>query len=167
MAAKKTRTEPEPKVASGKLMRATREEGVILAFPSGNNYRVRMPYVSELLKRGNMPNPLIAFIADAFYSGGSEEKYSAYLKQDGGKEGVTTVVDSLRVICEAMFIEPSIVETPQADNECTIADIPLIDQMWAFRVVFVPAEEVYPFRRQQKTTVERVQRLESVPQAGE
>lgn len=163
---KKQTVEPELKVVSGKLMRAYREEGARLAFPSGNVYRVRMPYVADLLKRGNLPNPLITFIADTFFAGGSEDKYNAYLRQDGSQEAVQTVTDSLRAICEAVFIDPKVVDDPQADDEVAIADVPLVDQMWAFRLVFVPVQEVYPFRQQSADDVERVSRPENVSQTA-
>lgn len=152
-------------VTSGKQMREGREQGVVLPFPSGNNYRVRIIGADGLLKRGNLPNPLQAFAADAFYAGVTEDKYDAFMspKQDDG--AVLGFVESLATVCEAMFMEPRVVADPQGDDEIMAEDLPLTDRMWAFRLAFAPAETLYPFRRQQRDDVESVHETQDSAQA--
>jgi hypothetical protein len=59
--AKKTASQAEQLLAtSGAAMRQLREKGVVLTFPSGYSYRVCMPGAAGMLKRGNLPNPLLA-----------------------------------------------------------------------------------------------------------
>lgn len=55
---------PELLVTQGKAMRALREQGIVLTFPSGNNYRVRVPGAAGLLRRANMPNILVSYVHD-------------------------------------------------------------------------------------------------------
>lgn len=151
-------------VASGKAMRAMRERGIELLFPSGNYYRVRNPTASGLLKRGHLPNVLLTFVMDAFYNGGSRAKVDTFLTAKEKEEDVLALMESFKVICQEMFMEPHVVDDPQADDEVSIQDIPLEDQLWAFNLTFVPAEELYPFRQQQELDVVSIPEPENVPQ---
>lgn len=154
-------------VTSGKALREGREKGTVLPFPSGHNYRVRIPGADGLLKRGNLPNPLLRFVVDAFYQGVTEEKYQAFLSPQESGDSARELIESLRAVCEAMFMEPRVVETPEADDELTAADLPLMDRMWAFRLAFAPAEVLYPFRGEQTTPVESVPQTQDSTQAAE
>lgn len=154
-------------VTSGKAMRAGREQGAVLPFPSGNNYRVRIPGAAGLLKRGNLPNPLMRFVVDAFYNGVTEDKYQAFLSPQESGDGARELVESLRAICEEMFMEPRVVAEPQGDDEATADDIPLMDRMWAFRLAFAPSEVLYPFRGEQAADVESVPQTQDNAQAAE
>lgn len=159
--------EQETLVTQGKKMREMREKGIVLAFPSGNYYRVRNPTAAGLLRRGNLPNVLLTFVIDAFYNGGTQEKVDKFLSAQEKEENALALMDSFRVICEEMFMEPRVVDAPKADNEVMMMDIPLVDQLWAFNLTFVPAEELYPFRPQSQSDVGSVPRLEDVPQAAQ
>lgn len=154
-------------VTQGKAMREMREQGVVLAFPSGNYYRVRNPTAAGLLRRGNLPNILLTFVIDAFYNGASQEKVDKFLSAQEKEENVLALMESFAVICQEMLMEPRVVENAQADDEVTMMDIPLVDQLWAFNLTFVPAEELYPFRAQPNADVGSLPRLEDVPQAAQ
>lgn len=154
-------------VTQGKAMREMREQGIVLAFPSGNYYRVRNPTAAGLLRRGNLPNVLLTFVMDAFYNGGTQEKVDQFLSAQEKEENVLALMDSFRVICEEMFLDPRVVDNPKADNEVTMMDVPLVDQVWAFQLTFVPAEELYPFRPQPQPDVVSVPRPEDVSQAAQ
>lgn len=151
-------------VTQGKAMREMREQGVVLAFPSGNYYRVRNPTAAGLLRRGNMPNVLLTFVIDAFYSGATQEKVDKFLSAQEKEENVLALMESFAVICKEMLMEPRVVEDAQADDEVTMMDIPLVDQLWAFNLTFVPAEELYPFRPQSQSDVGSVPIAQDVPQ---
>src|SRR5678815_920277 len=141
---------------SGAALRSLREKGVVLTFPSENNYRVCLPGAAGMLKRGNLPNPLLSFVVDAFYNGPSQNKWDAFLSPKDKEEDALALLDSLKVVCQAMFMEPRIVDEPSAPDECSIDDIPMADRVWAFRLLFAPVNEVQPFRGQQETHVASV-----------
>lgn len=155
----------ELEVTVGATLRKAREAGAVVPFPSGNNYRVRIPGAAGMLKRGNLPNPLLSFALDAFYSGVTEEKYDAFLSAQERSEGALDLIASLRAVCQEMFMEPRVVDNPQADNEIAIDDVPLQDQLWAFRLAFAPSEVLYPFRDEPQADVVSVLESQDVPQA--
>lgn len=167
MATKKTKPEAVASVTLGKTMRKAREEGFLLLFPSGNHYRVRFPTAAALLKRGDLPNPLLRFVTDAYYSGVTQTKFDAFMAAQERADAALEMDASAKVICQAMFLEPRVVDEPQADDEVTIDDIPPEDQNWAFQLAFMRAQLLAPFRQEQAAVVERVPKAESVPQAGE
>lgn len=154
-------------VTSGAKLREMREQGVVLVFPSGNYYRVRNPTAAGLLRRGNLPNVLLTFVLDAFYNGGTQEKVDQFLSLAEREEGALALIDSFRVVCEEMFMDPRIVANAEAENEATIVDVPVADQIWAFQLTFLAAEELYPFRRQPPADVVSVPEPENVSQKAE
>lgn len=154
-------------VTSGAKMRAAREEGVVLPFPSGNYYRCKSATAAGLLRRGNLPNPLLTFTVDAFYNGTTQEKYDAFVAVSNKAESILALMDSLRVICEEMFVSPRIVAKPQDENEVSIDDVPLEDQFWAFRLTFKPVEVLYPFRPEPAADVVNVPEPQDLSQVSE
>jgi hypothetical protein len=154
------------KPTSGAEMRANREQGQVVLFPSGNYYRVRWSTAASLLRRGNLPNVLLSFVVDALYKGLASEKVDAFLSLRDKEDNAQDFLASLKVLAEDMWMEPKIVETPQADDEISIADLPIIDQAFAFDICFRPAKEVLPFRDEQKIDVESMATLEDSAQTG-
>lgn len=150
---------------SGVALRSLREKGVVLTFPSGNNYRVCLPGADGMLGRGNMPNPLLSFVVDAFYNGPSQAKWDAFLSPKDKEEDALALLASLKVVCEAMFMEPRVVDEPSAPDECSIDDVPMADRIWAFRLLFAPVNEVQPFRSESQTHVASVPEPQDVSQA--
>lgn len=165
--AKEANQRPALAVTSGARMRATREEGVVLPFPSGNNYRIRIPGAAGLLKRGNLPNVLLSFAVDAFYTSVTEEKYDAFTAPGNQASHALETMESLRVVCEEMLLDPRVTDKPQTDNEVRIEDIPLMDQLWAFRLCFMEAQALYPFRDEQAVDVGHVAAREDVSARAE
>lgn len=149
---------------SGAQLRRLREKGVVLTFPSGNAYRVTLPSPGTLLRRGHLPNPLLSFVVDAFYNGVTNAKYEAFVSSKERQEDALAMLESLKTVCAAMFMQPQIVDDPQGDDEISIDDLPIIDQEWALRLLFAPVNEVLPFRGEQETDVERVPQAQDVPQ---
>lgn len=150
-------------VTTGAQLRRVREQGIVLTFPSGNNYRVTLPSPGTLLRRGHLPNPLLSFVVDAFYNGVTASKYEAFVAPKERQEDALAMLDSLKTVCQAMFMEPKIVDEPQADNEISSDDLPIVDQEWALRLLFAPVSEVLPFRGEQEADVERVSQAQDVP----
>lgn len=150
-------------VTSAKKLRGMRETGVAMPFPSGNVYRVRPPTVAGLLKRGDLPNVLLAFVVDAFYNGTNAAKVQAFLSVQDKRENALDLLNSFRIVCEEMWMEPKIVANPQADNEVAIDDIPAEDQLFAFQVTFLGVEAVRPFRSESERGVESISGAENVP----
>lgn len=156
----------ELKPALGKQLRQMRETGVVLPFPSGNNYRVRTVGAATLLRRGSLPNILRAFVADAIFQGVTAAKIDAFMSLKDQEDHNLEFLKSLEVCCQAVFLEPRIVENPLADDECSIDDIMLVDQAWAFDLAFGFARELRPFRPEPESDVGRVPVVEAVPQTA-
>lgn len=155
-------------VTQGKKMRAMREEGIILTFPSGNNYRVRLVGAAALLKRGNLPNILISFIHDVLYEGDpGGKKYEAFIAPSESSERDLELLASFEVVCEAMFMEPKIVKSPSADDEISIDELSVTDQAWAFWLAFLEVKALEFFRQQQAPDVVSVDEPQDVPSEAE
>lgn len=155
-------------VTQGKQMRAMREQGVVLTFPSGNNYRVRVPGASGLLKRGNLPNILISYASEMFYEGDKDGKrYEAFLAPSDKSERALETLESFKVVCQEMFLEPRVVDKPQADDEITIDDLSPQDQTWAFWLCFMEAKTLDSFRPQQAPDVVGVAQPQDISQAAQ
>lgn len=157
----------EPVVTMGAQMRAAREKGVLLLFPSGNTYRVRMPNAAGLLRRGNLPNVLLSFCVDAFYNGVTYENVDTFLAAKEKSENALELMESFRVICEEMLLEPRVVTEPKADNEVSIVDVPMVDQVLAFKLTFLGVEALFPFRAESQPDVVSVPSPQAVPQTTE
>lgn len=141
-------------VTQGKAMRAHREQGIVLTFPSGNNYRVRVPGAAGLLKRGNLPNILVGYASEMLYQGDPEgKKYEAFIAPSDKSERALELLESYKAVCQEMFLEPRVVDEPQADDEIAIDDLSPIDQTWAFWLAFADAKALDNFRPQQAPDV--------------
>lgn len=143
----------ELKPTTGAERRAGREKGAVLIFPSGEKYRVRRVTAQQLLRRGKLPNVLLGFLIDAIYNGMTQEKIDNFFALRDKEESVLEWLDSLKIVCQEMWMEPRIVDDPKSDDEMTIDDVDLLDQAAAFEVVFKPAKQVLPFRPQQEAAV--------------
>lgn len=151
----------------GKAMRQMREHGITLQFPSGNHYRVRVPGAAGLLKRGNLPNALVNYCVDLLYSGDPEgKKYEAFNAPSDKEERAQEILASYEAVCKEMFLEPRVVDEPQADDEISIDDLSLQDRNWAFWLAFLEVDALKAFRPQQAADVERVDEPQDVPQAA-
>jgi len=159
--------EEELKPTLGKQMRQMREQGVVLPFPSGNNYRVRVVGAAALLRRGSLPNVLLSFVNEAIYGGVTADRIDAFMTLRDKEEHNIEFLDSLKVCCEEVFLEPRIVDEPTTDDEMSIADVPLVDQAWAFDLAFGFARELRPFRPEQEANVVSLPVAENVPQTTE
>lgn len=153
----------ELKPTLGSQLRQMREQGVVLPFPSGNNYRVRVVGAANLLRRGNLPNVLLSFVTDAIYHGVTAEKIDAFMSLQDKEQYAKEFLDSLQICCEEVFLEPRIVDKPTKDDEISIADLVLQDQAWAFDLAFGFARELRPFRPEQAAHVDSVPSDEGVP----
>jgi hypothetical protein len=147
----------------GKVIRDKHNQGAVVPFPSGNNYRVQRPTAGQLLRRGDLPNPLMAFLLNVFYEGATPQKVDNFLATQERRESAVAVVDSFRIVCEAGFLEPRIVAQPQTDDEVTIDAIPEQDQAWWFRATFLGVDAFRPFPSQQETGVDSVPEVKDTP----
>lgn len=148
-------------------MRAAREKGVELLFPSGNTYRVRRPTAAGMLRRGDLPNPLLAFLVDVFYNGANSGKVDEFLSAQDKRENALGTMESLRVVCEEAFLDPRIVAFPDSDADVTIDDVPMEDQVWMFQATFLGVNDLRPFRNESPIAVESVPGTENVPPSSE
>lgn len=155
-------------ITQGKAMRAMREEGIILTFPSGNNYRVRVPGAAGLLRRGNLPNILVSFCHDLLYDDtDADAKYQAFVAPSDKAERDLELLASFKVVCQEMFMQPRVVDEPQEDDEIAIDDLSIADQTWAFWLAFVEVNALKVFRQEQELDVVSVPEPESVSPEAE
>jgi hypothetical protein len=134
-------------VTSGAEWRRNREEGELVQLPySGKIVRLRTVRPDMLLRLGKIPNPLSALMVDIIYGNAEGERLDQFLNTQEGVEAALDMLESLKVVCMAAFIQPRIVDDPQGDDEICIDDLELADRSYIFRLVFVPAEALKSFR---------------------
>ena len=114
----------ELKPTTGAAMREMREQGVLQLFPSGNMYQVRTVGPAPLLRRGSLPNILLNFVVDAIYNGMNQEKLDGFMALQEKAESALGFLESLRIVCEEVFVSPKIVSDPTADDEVSMSPHP-------------------------------------------
>jgi hypothetical protein len=142
-------------VTSGLEWRRNREEGELVQLPySGKIIRLRTVRPDQLLRLGKIPNPLAALMVDIIYGNVDSDRMSNFLDVQEGVESAMDLIESLRVVCTAAFVEPKIVDNPTKDNEISFDDLELSDRSYVFRLTFVSAEALKTFRYKPPSDVE-------------
>lgn len=137
---------------SGKQWRAPREQGELVRLGSGYVARLRPVDVGALLASGTMPDILTPLAARIVYEGAdAQEQIDAALLQQS-----VEMLEMFNVVCKAAFLEPRIVDNPQADDEISIEDLSYVDRAQVFNVCIQPAEVLRTFRLQQESDVATV-----------
>lgn len=133
--------------------RRPREEGFTLELPSGNVARIRPVALDVLLRNGDVPDLLTPWVAKTIYEGVDTDELDKLLSVDTlveQSEGMLALIDA---ICAAAFVEPRIVEDPQADDEIAIADVELQDRGAVFSLAVLPAQALRSFLERQAAGV--------------
>lgn len=121
---------------SGREWRQEREEaqeGYVKELWSGRVARLRPPDLATLLAAGQIPDPLTDQVYRMVFRGEIAEPLVDMAKADEQgappAEDIQATLALYEVICKAMFVEPRIVDDPQADDEIHIDDVPLVDRI--------------------------------------
>lgn len=174
-----------------KLLRSTpgvewrepRRQGIPVELPSGNIARLRPVEPQALLKQGEILDILTPLVAKILFQGAdaTAETIAQVLGEasagaaDGEraeqlKEAASKLADLERVcdlVCKAAFVDPCVVDEPQADHEIAPADIELADKIHVFTLALRGAAALRHFRYQPRTDVEPVSDREGQPQPAE
>jgi len=141
-------------VVSGKEWRREREEGLLERLPSGKVARLRKLSLLSLMERGKIPDPLSGLISEMI-GGGKKLAVNLDVFQD--------FAEILKLVCMAAFVEPRIVEDPQADDEIGIEDVGFNDRLHVFNWCQEEIRFLTPFRPQSEGNVEVVESGDDVP----
>jgi hypothetical protein len=137
--------------------RKPREEGFVLALPSGNSARIRPVALDVLLRNGEIPDLLTPFVAQMVYSGVDTDELDKLLSPEVLTEQSTEMLGLIDAVVTAAFVEPRIVAEPQADDEISIADVELADRGTVFSLAVLPANDLRRFLERQAASVESIQ----------
>lgn len=142
----------------GRDLRRGREEGVVLPFPSGNAYRIAPVSLDVLLKSGRIPDLLTPFAVSVIMEGidSKLDELEKRMQPDAILDEATEWLAFVDLICEASFLEPRIVDDPQADDEIAIVDLPFVDRGHAMLLALQPIEVLRRFRDEEAASLESV-----------
>jgi len=139
------------KPTPGHVWRQAREQGVVVTLPSGHVARLRGVGPDLLLSRGSIPDALTPLIAGAMGLGQDSIELD--------RSDLNTVKDFVALaeeICRLAFIEPRIVDEPEADDEISLDDLSFDDKMFVSRLLQEPVADLEKFRPGQAPDVEPV-----------
>jgi hypothetical protein len=136
--------------------RKPREEGFVLALPSGNSARIRPVALDVLLRNGEIPDLLTPFVAQMVYSGVDTDELDKLLSPEKLTEQSTEMLGLIDAVVTAAFVDPRIVAEPQADDEISIVDVELADRGTVFSLAVLPANDLRRFLERQEASVEPV-----------
>ena len=146
----------ETRPTRGVEWRKPREEGFTLALPSGNVARIRPVALDVLLRQGKVPDLLTPWVAKTIYDGVDTDELEKMLSVENLVEQSDEMLSLIDAICTAAFVEPRIVEDPEAEDEIAIADVDLADRGTVFSLAVLPARELRTFLDRQAAGVEPV-----------
>jgi len=136
--------------------RKPREEGFLLALPSGNSAKIRPVALDVLLRQGKVPDLLTPFVAKMIYEGVDTDELDKLLSVEKLAEQSDEMLALIDAICAAAFLEPRIVAEPQAEDEIAIEDVELADRGTVFSLAMLPANDLRRFLERQAPSLEPV-----------
>lgn len=169
------------RATAGSAWREPRQAGVPVQLPSGNIARIRPVEPQALLKQGEIIDILTPLVAKMLFQGAdaSAETIEAIIgnamqpaddNPDELKETAAKLADLERVcdiVCKAAFVDPRVVDDPQAENEIAPDDIELADKIQIFTLALRGAAALRHFRYEPNGNVEPVLDEQGQPQSAE
>lgn len=134
---------------SGKEWRKAREQGITTDLPSGNKADLRPVEVDFFVLAGKVPD-LLAPLVNKIISG---DTYKIELPPADQLEKHKEWVQFLRDLCTYAFVNPKVVEDPQADDEISFEDIAFVDKWHVFTKFAQPSWRMAAFRQKQAELV--------------
>jgi hypothetical protein len=118
--------------------------------PSGNYARLRPVALDVLLSEtDNIPNLLLPLAARVVW----EESVPGAVEDGKATTDLLAatpqILGLINVVCKAAFMEPRVVNDPQADDEIGLEDIEFDDKMAVWKLCVQPVEVLRGFRDRQ------------------
>lgn len=128
---------------SGKEWRKAREEGVEITFPSGRVAAIRPIEVDHfLLTGGHIPDFLTPIVLDMINGKSYMMDMPLHEQLEKSKDFLTF----LNELSKAAFVNPKVVDDPQADDEISVDDLTYGEKTIVYRFFSRPAEVLRRFR---------------------
>lgn len=127
--------------------RKPRREGVLVPLPSGNVARIRPVALDVMIASGQIPDVLTPLAAKTLWTEVEADQIGNVA------EMATGMADLFNVVCRAAFVEPRIVDDPQAEDEIGIEDIDFQDKAAVFQLAIGPARQLELFRERQEAAM--------------
>jgi hypothetical protein len=143
--------------------RKPREQGFLKVMPSGNKAYLRPITPAALMEHmGEIPDHLTPIVSEMIFGGITHAK----VLQLVDAMGVDAAQDSLKraarsvefanTLCKIAFVNPKVVDNPQAEDEIAPGDIELADRFFVLTLAMQPVEVLRSFRWEQSADVEDV-----------
>lgn len=151
------------KPTSGKQWRRPREEGYAVTLPSGNVAVIRPVALDVMLQRGEIPDLLTPIAASMLWK--ETEVDADTVEREPAL--ALRMMELFDVVARAAFLEPRIVDEPEAHDEIAPADLSLEDKGWVFQLAIQPARVLATFCEKQAAGVGSVPTGEGDQQPAE
>lgn len=143
--------------------RKPREQGFLKTMPSGNKAYLRPVTPAALMAvMGEIPDHLTPIVADMIFGGITGEKVNKMIEamqpaeaQDSLQRAARSV-EFANTLCKIAFVNPKVVDNPQAEDEIAPGDIELGDRFFVLTLAMQPVEVLRNFRWEQAPDVEVV-----------
>lgn len=168
------------RATAGSAWREPRQAGVPVQLPSGNIARLRPVEPQALLKQGEIIDILTPLVAKMLFQGAdaSAETIAQVIGDATAgddnpaqlQEAATRLADLERVcdiVCKTAFVDPRVVDDPQAENEIAPDDIELADKVHVFTLALRGAAALRHFRHEPNGDVGLVSNGEGQPQQAQ
>ncbi len=121
-----TQDQDAPGVVSGAALRAKARQ-YITNPETGNTFYARRPTLEKVIEIGELPAALVAQIVT---KPEDEEGEAAEPSDEEKKRAVLTFEHIRRAVVTAALLNPRVVKAPEADDECSYADILPSDRLY-------------------------------------
>lgn len=169
------------RATAGSAWREPRQAGVPVQLPSGNIARLRPVEPQALLKQGEIIDILTPLVAKMLFQGadataetiaqvigdataGTDDNPAQLESAAARLADLERVCD---IVCKAAFVDPRVVDDPQAENEIAPDDIELADKIQVFTLALRGAAALRHFRYEPNGDVESLPNSEGQPQPAE
>jgi len=122
----------------------TDRQGFVKTLLSGKRARLRAVDVGLLALSGEIPDFLTPMVLKMLFGGEDAEPELDSIEAALGISG--DMLPLINLICRAAFVEPRIVDDPQATDEISIDDVALEDRLMVFQLVIQGVEALRRFR---------------------
>lgn len=149
MTPNKTDSKEVMQVTPAAVWRAPRLEGYLKQLPSGRMARLRPVSPADLLLRDDLPSLVKPVIARMLFEGidNPTREIRQMVEQGEGDPRQTSreAMVLYDLVCRLAFVEPQIVDNPQADKEIHIDDVELLDRNFVFNICTLGANALRDF----------------------
>lgn len=143
--------------------RKPREQGYLKTLPSGNKAYLRPVTPAALMAvMGEIPDHLSPIVADMIFGGITHAKVLQLVNEmgvDAAQDSLQRAAKSVEFankLCKIAFVNPKVVDDPQAEDEIAPGDIELADRFFVLTLSMQDVEVLRSFRWEQSADVEDV-----------